>query len=45
MEGHEFISVKCETPIFHNGDEGILNDILGCSSFCTMGIMKGVGCC
>jgi len=43
VEGHEFTNVKCETSIFHNGSEGILNDILGCSPFHTMGIMKGVG--
>jgi hypothetical protein len=45
MEGHEFINVKCETPIFCDGGEDILNNILGCSPFRTMGIMKGVGRC
>jgi hypothetical protein len=43
VEGHEFINVKCETFIFHDGGEGNLNNILGCSPFRTMGIMKGVG--
>jgi hypothetical protein len=43
VEGHEFINVKCENPISHDGGESILNNILGCSPFCTMGIMKGVG--
>jgi len=41
VEGHEFTNMKCENPLFCDGGEGILNDILGCSPFCTMGIMKG----
>ncbi len=43
MEGHEFVHAKHETCVFGDGNECIMNNIMKCNPFATIGAMKKVG--